>query len=468
MTSAVLLVTQSNDVASKTATVFEFIDHKVVHATSADEAGKELANGKFLVALLMVEGEDSQSDTIELINKQSPSLPIYLLRVGENADKTAKLPKRAAGSLNYPIQYRDVLSIIRQAELDSNNQGARKKLSVSLTGNSPHIKTIEGLVRHVAMTDANVLLSGESGTGKEVVARSIHNLSLRADKPFVAVNCGAIPPELLESELFGHEKGSFTGAIHSRAGRFELAEGGTLFLDEIGDMPMPMQVKLLRVIQERTFERVGGTKTITSDVRLIAATHQDLEKRIGEGKFRLDLFYRLNVFPIELPPLRNRVEDIPLLMKEFAYKMELEKRSPIEFDDSAITTLIKHPLPGNVRELENLVERLAILYPGETITRSKLPQRYRGQESESDMPAAAMPSATDSVMAMPLDSEDSIDLKQYLTTVERTLICRALEKSNWVVSQAAKALSLRRTTLIEKIRKLEIKQPDGESENAAL
>lgn len=468
MTSAVLLVTESNDVASKTATVFEFIDHKVVHATGADEAGKELANGKFLVALLMVDGESSQTDAIELINKQSPSLPIYLLRTGEDPDKTTKLPKRAAGSLNYPIQYRDVLSIIRQAELDSNNQGARKKLSVSLTGNSPHIKTIEGLVRHVAMTDANVLLSGESGTGKEVVARSIHNLSLRADKPFVAVNCGAIPPELLESELFGHEKGSFTGAIHSRAGRFELAEGGTLFLDEIGDMPMPMQVKLLRVIQERTFERVGGTKTITSDVRLIAATHQDLEKRIGEGKFRLDLFYRLNVFPIELPPLRNRVEDIPLLMKEFAYKMELEKRSPIEFDDSAINTLIKHPLPGNVRELENLVERLAILYPGETITRSKLPQRYRGQESDSDMPAAAAPGGADNVMTMPLDTEDSIDLKQYLTTVERTLICRALEKSNWVVSQAAKALSLRRTTLIEKIRKLEIKQPDEEPDSAAL
>ena len=468
MTSAVLLVTDSDEIASKTATVFEFIDHQVERAADAAEAGDKLADGKFLVALLILESGDSQTEAIDLINRQSPSLPIYLLRGNEEADKAEKLPKQVAGTLGYPIQYRDVLSIIRQAELDSNNQGARKKLSVSLTGNSPHIKNIEGLVRHVAMTDANVLLSGESGTGKEVVARSIHNLSLRADKPFVAVNCGAIPPELLESELFGHEKGSFTGAIHSRAGRFELAEGGTLFLDEIGDMPMPMQVKLLRVIQERTFERVGGTKTITSDVRLIAATHQDLEKRIGEGKFRLDLFYRLNVFPIELPPLRNRVEDIPLLMKEFAYKMELEKRSPIEFDESAINTLTKHPLPGNVRELENLVERLAILYPGETITRSKLPQRYRGQDSEMDAMPSGVPGAGDNVMMMPLDTEDTIDLKQYLTSVERTLICKALEKSNWVVSQAAKALSLRRTTLIKKIRKLEIKQPDEESDSAML
>lgn len=466
MTSAVLLVTDSDEVASKTSTVFEFIDHSVVHASTAENAAKEISNGKFLVALLMLNEENDRNQTIEKINSQSPSLPIYLLRTEAEAESPGKLPKRVAGALNYPIQYRDVLSLIRQAELDKNTQGARKKLSVSLTGNSPHIKTIEGLVRHVAMTDANVLLSGESGTGKEVVARSVHNLSLRADKPFVAVNCGAIPPELLESELFGHEKGSFTGAIHSRAGRFELAEGGTLFLDEIGDMPMPMQVKLLRVIQERTFERVGGTKTITSDVRLIAATHQDLEKRIGEGKFRLDLFYRLNVFPIELPPLRNRVEDIPLLIKEFAYKMELEKRSPIEFDESAINTLIKHPLPGNVRELENLVERLAILYPGETITRSKLPQRYRGQDSDNDAPAA--PASSENSLTMPLETEDTIDLKQYLTTVERTLICRALEKSNWVVSQAAKALSLRRTTLIEKIRKLEIKQPDEETDTAAL
>lgn len=468
MTSAVLLVTNSDEVASKTATVFEFIDHKVVRVSAIEQIDEKLSNGKFLVALLLLEDNDTQSQAIERINKQSPSLPIYLLRTDEDAEKTGKLPRQVAGTLGYPIQYRDVLSIIRQAELDSNNKGARKKLSVSLTGNSPHIKTIEGLVRHVAMTDANVLLSGESGTGKEVVARSIHNLSLRADKPFVAVNCGAIPPELLESELFGHEKGSFTGAIHSRAGRFELAEGGTLFLDEIGDMPMPMQVKLLRVIQERTFERVGGTKTISSDVRLIAATHQDLEKRIGEGKFRLDLFYRLNVFPIELPPLRNRVEDIPLLIKEFAYKMELEKRSPIEFDDSAIKTLVKHPLPGNVRELENLVERLAILYPGETITRSKLPQRYRGQDSDGELPASSSNVSADNVMPMMLTSEDNIDLKQYLTEVERTLICRALEKSNWVVSQAAKALSLRRTTLIEKIRKLEIKQPDEESGTAAL
>lgn len=469
MANPVLLVTDSDDIAEKTTTVFEFIDHQVVRASNEAEAGEALAEQKCLVALLRLDDGDQQDAVISRINKDSPSLPIFLLLSAEESEQSGKLPRKVAGSIKFPVQYRDILSIIRQAELDSQHQGARKKLAVSLTGNSPQIKSIEGLIRHVAMTDANVLLSGESGTGKEVVARSIHNLSLRTDKPFVAVNCGAIPPELLESELFGHEKGSFTGAINSRAGRFELAEGGTLFLDEIGDMPMPMQVKLLRVIQERTFERVGGTKTITSDVRLIAATHQDLEKRIGEGKFRLDLFYRLNVFPIELPPLRDRPDDIPLLIREFAYKMELEKRSLVEFDDSAINALVKNPLPGNVRELENLVERLAILYPGETISKGMLPQRYRGQEVGSDSAqgstAASIPGLPGN---LPLDTEDSIDLKQYLSTMERTLICRALEKSNWVVSQAAKALSLRRTTLIEKIRKLEIKQPEEEGERSPL
>jgi sigma-54 specific flagellar transcriptional regulator A len=347
--------------------------------------------------------------------------------------------------------------------------------SVSLTGQSSKLKEIQALIRHVAMTDANVLLLGESGTGKEVVARSIHFLSLRNDHPFIAVNCGAIPPELLESELFGHEKGAFTGAISTRKGRFELAEGGTLFLDEIGDMPLNMQVKLLRVLQERSFERVGGTKTMQANVRLIAATHQDLEKKIGEGKFRMDLFYRLNVFPIELPPLRDRVEDIPLLIREFSLRMELDHRSPIHFDAGAIQALSQHPLPGNVRELENLVERLAILYPGETITNQKLPARYQSALLQPlrtvELPIFA---ATDSSLhenaahdcvsaahnglpqAHNVGLDSSIDLKQYLYDLEKDLIQKALSNSDWVVAKAAKALSLQRTTLVEKIKKFEI------------
>ena len=373
------------------------------------------------------------------------------------------------------MQYRKLLGIVRNAEKEG-----RKTVrplngpSVSLTGQSTKLKEIQALIRHVAMTDANVLLLGESGTGKEVVARSIHFLSLRNDHPFIAVNCGAIPPELLESELFGHEKGAFTGAISTRKGRFELAEGGTLFLDEIGDMPLNMQVKLLRVLQERCFERVGGSKTMQSNVRLIAATHQDLEKKIGEGKFRMDLFYRLNVFPIDLPPLRDRPEDIPMLISEFSLRMELDHRSPIHFDASAIQALSQHPLPGNVRELENLVERLAILYPGETINYQKLPERYRSAVStpqrtveipvydrHSPVTHAQISEANggDLPQADSIDLNKAIDLKQYLYDLEKDLIHKALSNSDWVVAKAAKVLSLQRTTLVEKIKKFEIQNP---------
>jgi len=359
--------------------------------------------------------------------------------------------------MRYPIQYKNLLGRIRQAELERKTSRSSNALSTTLTGNSSEIMKVEALIRHVSMTDANVLLLGESGTGKEVVARGIHHLSLRADRPFVAVNCGAIPAELLESELFGHEKGAFTGAISTRRGRFELAEGGTLFLDEIGDMPMPMQVKLLRVIQERSFERVGGTKTINSNMRLIAATHQDLEKRIGEGNFRMDLFYRLNVFPIEIPPVRDRPDDISLLIEEFSLKMELDQLSPIEFDDSAIKALTHHPLPGNVRELENLVERLAILYPGETITHEKLPLRYQLQDNAIQEPViSAQHSFTEQLSPSPPIAKENIDLKHYLSSLEKSIIYQALEKSDWIVSKAAKSLALQRTTLIQKIRKLEI------------
>lgn len=459
MSGTAILITSDSSIQDKVTTVFEFIDFsvKVTHKQSDTETALE-ADSNLVIALIALEDSSLSSNIIALINKIRPALPVFLLN-SNNTENTI-VPKGVSGQISYPVQYRTLLGILRNAE----KQG-RKSLrsitepSVSLTGNSPQLKEIQALIRHVALTDANVLLLGESGTGKEVVARSVHHLSLRTDHPFVAVNCGAIPPELLESELFGHEKGAFTGAISLRKGRFELAEGGTLFLDEIGDMPLPMQVKLLRVLQERCFERVGGTKTIHSNVRLVAATHQDLETKIGEGKFRMDLYYRLNVFPIDLPPLRDRTGDIPMLIKEFATRMELEHRSPVIFDDTAIKALCKHPLPGNVRELENLVERLAILYPGETITNQKLPLRYQH------------PNNTDSVMSVPdtenaiqpaitqVNIDDGIDLKQYLNDLEKNIIETALENADWVVAKAAKALSLQRTTLVEKIKKFSIQNP---------
>jgi sigma-54 specific flagellar transcriptional regulator A len=313
---------------------------------------------------------------------------------------------------------------------------------------------VKSLISQVAETDATVLILGESGTGKEVVAQCIHLCSLRHPYAFVPLNCGAIPAELLESELFGHEKGAFTGAITARKGRFELAEGGTLFLDEIGDMPLPMQVKLLRVLQERVYERVGGSKSLSADVRIVAATHRDLPIRIDEGSFREDLFYRLNIFPIELPPLRARVEDIPLLLEAQLLRFGDQGRTTPQLSAETLEALMQYDWPGNVRELGNLAERLSILFPGKLVTPEMLPQQYQ--------PIAPMNSTMSMGEAVVMPGFDgSLDLKQYLLDMEKNIIQRALEHAEGVVSQAARLLRLNRTTLIEKMRKLNIRSEDN-------
>jgi len=473
MTGEVLLVSDCKSVISKTAAILESLDHKSLPLTVEQLRSGPSGSSAALAALIAVEDSLTESAAIAGIKEKVPNLPIFLLRPDQKLFEENPQPLDVAGTIRLPVRYRDMIEVLKQAQLKRIQNRESKSDGITITGNSPGINTIKRLIRQVAPTEASVLLSGESGTGKEVVARSIHNLSLRSNRPFVAVNCGAIPPELLESELFGHEKGAFTGAFQARAGRFELAQGGTLFLDEIGDMPLNMQVKLLRVIQERTFERIGGTKTIKSDVRLIAATHQDLEKRIAEGEFRMDLFYRLNVFPIELPSLRERSEDIPLLIGEFIERKRLAQQQSITLDQDALQTLMNHPLPGNVRELENLIERLTILYPGETVSREQLPQRYcqqyNGKHNNSCLDSIASRQSLPADMASLSDgSTAKVNLKQYLASLERSLIYRALEQSDWVVTQAAKTLSVRRTTLIEKIRKLEITQPAGEEHRAAL
>ena len=289
------------------------------------------------------------------------------------------------------------------------------------------------------------------------------------------VNCGAIPAELLESELFGHEKGAFTGAITSRAGRFELANGGTLFLDEIGDMPLPMQVKLLRVLQERTFERVGSNKTQSADVRIIAATHKNLESMIEVGAFREDLYYRLNVFPIEMAPLRERVEDIPLLMNELISRMEHEKRGSIRFNSVSIMSLCRHAWPGNVRELANLVERMAIMHPYGVIGVAELPKKFRYVDDEDEQQASdpmfsemeervainnSVPDFSSSAMLPP----EGLDLKDYLGGLEQGLIQQALDDANGIVARAAERLRIRRTTLVEKMRKYGMSRREGEEQ----
>jgi len=342
-----------------------------------------------------------------------------------------------------------------------------------LVGDNRDMQQVRRLIEQVAHSDASVLILGESGTGKEVVAQTLHRQSLRAKRPFVPVNCGAIPPDLLESELFGHEKGAFTGAITARQGRFELAEGGTLFLDEIGDMSLEMQVKLLRVLQEKSFERVGGNKTFHSDVRVVAATHHNLEHRVAEGFFRLDLFYRLNVFPIEVPPLRERSDDIPLLVKYTTERLHQGGQRVAQLSDCALAALATYAWPGNVRELANLVERLNILYPGQQVRAKDLPDKYRSnvdwvaevidnEAAEEAMLAnlgveeRSLPLASPSVLL----GGEGLDLKDYLRQVEEDLIRQALDDSDWVVARAAKLLKLQRTTLVEKIRKFDISRAD--------
>ncbi len=338
-----------------------------------------------------------------------------------------------------------------------------------LVGKGRGIQEVRRLIGQVAETDANVLILGESGTGKEVVARAIHELSARSAGPFVPINCGAIPAELLESELFGHEKGAFTGAIAARRGRFELAQGGTLFLDEIGDMPLPMQVKLLRVLQERQFDRVGGGKAVQADVRVIAATHRDLEAMIRTQAFREDLYYRLNVFPIETPPLRDRADDIPLLLQELLNRHAEQHKGIIRLTQRAMESLMQYAWPGNVRELSNLIERLLILYPNRIVDVADLPGRYRllpceprderlTEMDERDALAAVFQSPPELdpgiAMALPMQlPQEGVNLKEMLADLEVELIRQALESQDGVVARAADLLSMRRTTLVEKMKK---------------
>jgi sigma-54 specific flagellar transcriptional regulator A len=367
-----------------------------------------------------------------------------------------------------------------------------QELLSSLVGDGPAMQKVKKLILQVAQTDATVLILGESGTGKEVVAQCLHSVSARSDKAFVPINCGAIPGELLESELFGHEKGAFTGAITARKGRFEMAEKGTIFLDEIGDMPLPMQVKLLRVLQERSYERVGGNKSFQCDVRVVAATHRDLEDNIADGTFREDLFYRLNVFPIEMPALRERREDIPALFNFMFQKIQDNGRLIPKLSERALIALQNYDWPGNVRELGNLAERLSILFPDLPVEYDDLPSRYQvtldddaklihidSTALESSAPTVSVadttqpisePDASLNVQNESLNPEtvgtglfndtpnlnEGLDLKSYLVEMEVQLIQKALSQTDGNVSQAAKLLQTNRTTLVEKIRKYDL------------
>lgn len=350
---------------------------------------------------------------------------------------------RVSATLDYR-QVLDALYTIQCTCSQPSAAGAQPGGEAVLPGRSPAIRQLSQMLSRVADKSVTVLVTGPSGSGKELIARCLHELSPRGRGPFVPVNCGAIPRELLESELFGHERGAFTGAISARAGRFELAQGGTLFLDEIGDMPLEMQVKILRVLQERQFERVGSNTVRQADVRIVAATHRDLEAMIARGEFRADLYYRLNVFPLAVPALEQRREDIPHLVNQIALALEQDGLGKLRLTQGALDALCRAPWPGNIRELGNVLERLVILHGGALIGVAELPERYR--PADWTAPAGGSDQGVDA----------PLDLKGRLTMLEQGLIEEALALHQGVVSRAADHLGLRRTTLIEKMRKLGI------------
>ncbi|MDX2462939.1 MAG: sigma-54 dependent transcriptional regulator [Porticoccus sp.] len=473
----VVVVDSDIDSANSTASLIKFLEYNTHVAMDATDFSKLCASEDNIVAVFIRDTPELKllKSIIAAVHDTHKDCPCYLLQHDGDYRPLSSMPfkRSVAGTLSFPLSYKDMLGALHESDLLSNSRRNSKgeqsvRLFRGLVGTSRSVLYIRELIKQVAGTEASVLILGESGTGKEVVARNIHDFSNRREQPFVPVNCGAIPAELLESELFGNEKGAFTGAISARQGRFEIADGGTLFLDEIGDMPMNMQVKLLRVLQEKTFERVGSNKTISSDVRIIAATHQNLEQLVTEGKFRMDLFYRLNVFPIELPPLRDRVEDIPLLIKEFVHRMERNKQGSVKLDDCAMASLSKYYWPGNVRELSNLIERLAILFPQQLVKWADLPDKFRPNQDwiaeqledsqEQNHQAGISPSE------MVILPQGGIDLKNHLADIECSLMTQALGEVDWVVARAAKLLNLQRTTLVEKMRKFEISRPDDMTE----
>ena len=478
--SRILVVDRDEARAERVATLLEFMDFSPRIVDDAADIDLSRARGSDWVAIVAGDvGEGAAWHAFAAWLATQALHPPVLELPGHAADAAwrASLHPQAVWPLAYPIRRTQLQESLRRASLKRLDEDVRREVpSFGPTGRSAGVLQLNRMIDQVAPHDTTVLVLGESGTGKEVAARALHARSSRRDRPFVAINCGAIPPDLLESELFGHEKGAFTGALTQRKGRFEMAEGGTLLLDEIGDMSLPMQVKLLRVLQERCFERVGGNQSIKCDVRVIAATHRNLETRISDGQFREDLFYRLNVFPIDMPSLRERRDDLPDLVRTIAAQLARNGRGEVRFAADTLDALAGYGWPGNVRELSNLVERLAVLNPGGLVRVQDLPLRYREHllaqtitfademPQSQTAPAAAAPApaapatpatASDDGAQLP---EDGMDLRDHMARIELGLIREALERSDGVVAHAAQLLGLRRTTLAEKLRKYGIER----------
>jgi DNA-binding NtrC family response regulator len=457
----ILVIDDEPDVLNIIVEILRTAGYDVVSAPNGEAGIKALDSNFFDLVFtdLMMPGIGGMDVLQHAVTRSPKTLCIILTGYGTIESSVDAIKNGAFDYITKPITSKALLITVEKAlnfqSLKEENSRLKKELQKkyrfnNIVGTSKAMRKVFDLIEKVADTDGTVLISGASGTGKELIASAIHYNSSRGDKPMVVINCGAIPEELLESELFGHEKGAFTGAYKNRTGRFEMANGGTFFLDEIGEMSPSLQVKLLRVLQEQKFEKVGGTKTVHVDVRIIAATNKNLTISINKGKFREDLYYRLNVIPIKVPPLKQRKSDIPLLIDYFMKKFRSEKQNLIkEFSNEALEDMMGFDWPGNVREVENVIKRLTILCDNEIVQVDDLPEHIQ-RKTRSLEP----------------DEEDVLDkdlnLNEAVKDYEKRLILDALEKSNWVKTKAAKLLNINRTTLVEKIKKQNLDEKNTE------
>ena len=454
MAQKILVVDDEKSILDSLAGILTDEGFEPVCVDSAEKALERLA--EMTVDLVLLDIWMPGMDGLEALQKikgNYPELQVIMISGHGTIETAVQATKMGAFEfIEKPLSYdKIVLAIkngLRISSLQTENLILRQKTDrkPSLTGNSSAIKNLQEQIERVAPTDAWVLIRGEHGTGKELVAQSIHRLSNRNSKPMVEVNCAAIPEELIESELFGHEKGSFTGAQSSKRGKFDQANGGMLFLDEIGDMSLKTQAKILRILQEQTFERVGGNQTISVDVRVLAATNKNLEEEIEKGNFRPDLFWRLNVVPIDLPLLKDRLEDIPLLVADFSEELSKKGLGKKTFSEKALAMMAKHNWPGNVRELRNFVERLVIMWPDETISADTV-TKFLSQSYPAPVVIA------DTAALHPYQQQNFKDAKKEF---ERQYLIIKLHENNSNISQTAEQLGMERSHLHKKLKSLHI------------
>ena len=434
--------------------ILEYESYKVEEAENGVDAVKTVSEKEIDLVILDIKMKGMDGiETLEKIKETKPDLPVIMIS-GHGTIKIAvdATKKGAFDFLEKPPDLNRLLVTVRNAlkssELERENKQIRSELhgASEIIGESAPIQKIKDTITKIAATSSRVLITGENGTGKELVARSIHSQSRRASKPFVDVNCAAIPAELLESELFGHEKGAFTGAVKQRIGKFEQADGGTLFLDEIGDMSPDAQAKVLRALQENKITRVGGSENIEVDVRVISATNKDLQKAISDGEFREDLFHRLSVIPIHIPPLRERKEDIPLLARQFLFDLGEEDIvfANKTFSDEAISALKEHSWSGNIRELQNVVERLAILSAEDEIDAEDVRRLVVGNQSSEKVVSELI--------------NDLESFQAFKEEAEKLFLVKKLEKYNWNISATAEAIEIRRSHIYNKLKKYDIER----------